>query len=227
MAKHEIEISTTLGKISIQDTYKNSQANVLITVSNQSGSFSRLVTNGQIHEVKPKDYVQTPKERVPTKTQARNRKISNAFRILSVVFSIILITFSALSFLGFVKARIVLTNSMQPAISAGDIVLLASPDRMKPEVGSIVAYTAKRFDGSSVGVFTHRIIGIEENGGYLVKGDSNPAPDTQRPLPEDVNGVVFFVVPFLGKLLSVKTLVFLIPALLGLWMILDALRTDN
>lgn len=227
MTFREIEIPTELGTVLVLDTTPNSPSKILITLSSQNGSVTRLITNGIVHEVKPKDYVQAPKERVPTKVQARNRKIMGGFRIVSVLFSVILITFSALSFLGFVKARIVLTNSMLPAISAGDIVLLGSPDRMKPEIGSIVSYTAKRFDGSSVGVFTHRIIGVEDNGGFVVKGDSNPAPDTQRPMAEDISGVVFFVIPFLGKLLSVKTLVFLIPALLGLWMILDALRDDS
>jgi len=104
---------------------------------------------------------------------------------------------------------------------------LANPNRLEPEIGSVVAYTAKRFDGSDVGVFTHRIIGGSAEEGFLVKGDSNPTPDTQRPLPEDINGVVFFVVPFIGKLLSVKSLALIIPALLGLWMILDALRDED
>ena len=202
-------------------------SNILLTFSDQNGARSKLITSSGTHDVKSKDFVHAPKERVSTKTQVRNRKIMESFRFAGVVFSLILITFSVMSFAGLVKARIVLTNSMLPTISAGDIVLLANPNRLEPEIGSVVAYTAKRFDGSDVGVFTHRIIGGSAEEGFLVKGDSNPTPDTQRPLPEDINGVVFFVVPFIGKLLSVKSLALIIPALLGLWMILDALRDQD
>ena len=209
----------------IGDSAPNS--NILLTFSDQSGARSKLITSHGTHDVKSKDFVQAPKERVSTKTQVRNRKIMDSFRFAGVIFSLILITFSVMSFAGLVKARIVLTNSMLPTISAGDIVLLANPNRLEPEIGSVVAYTAKRFDGSDVGVFTHRIIGGSAEDGFLVKGDSNPTPDTQRPLPEDINGVVFFVVPFIGKLLSVKSLALIIPALLGLWMILDALRDQD
>ena len=201
--------------------------NVLITVSNSSGPSTRLVTLSGIFEVKSKDFVQAPRERVLNKNQKRNKKIIDFARYIGVAFSIILLTFSMLSFGGLVKARIVLTNSMLPSISAGDIVLLANPDRMKPELGSVVSYTATRYDGSPVGVFTHRIIGGNETEGYIVKGDSNPSPDNQRPTSEDINGVLFFVIPFVGKLLSIKSLVFIIPGILGIWMILDSLRDED
>ena len=167
----------------------NKSDNLLVTVSSSSGPRTKLITPLGIFDVKSKDFVQAPRERV--------------------------------------KARIVLTNSMLPTISEGDIVLLANPERLKPEIGSVVSYTAKRYDGSPVGVFTHRIIGGDVNEGYIVKGDSNPSPDNQRPTENDINGVVFFVIPFLGKLLSIKSLIFIIPGVLGVWMILDAIRDED
>lgn len=201
--------------------------NLLLTVSSSSGPRTKLITANGIFDVKSKDFVQAPRERVLSKDQRRNKKILDGFRYVGVAFSIVLLTFSMLSFMGLVKARIVLTNSMLPSISAGDIVLLANPERLKPEIGSVVSYTAKRYDGSAVGVFTHRIIGGDSNEGYIVKGDSNPSPDNQRPKEGDINGVVFFVIPFLGKLLSLKSLIFIIPGILGVWMILDALRDGD
>jgi len=201
--------------------------NLLLTVSSAAGPRTKLINSSGIFDVKSKDFVQAPRERVLSKDQRRNKKILDGFRYLGVAFSIVLLTFSMLSFMGLVKARIVLTNSMLPSITAGDIVLLANPDRLQPEIGSVVSYTAKRYDGSPVGVFTHRIIGGDAEEGFIVKGDSNPSPDNQRPKGEDVSGVVFFVVPFLGKLLSIKSLIFIIPGVLGVWMILDAIRDED
>jgi len=201
--------------------------NLLLTVSSSSGPRTKLITPTGIFDVKSKDFVQAPRERVLSKDQRRNKKILDGFRYVGVAFSIVLLTFSMLSFMGLVKARIVLTPSMLPTISAGDIVLLANPERLKPEIGSVVSYTAKRYDGSAVGVFTHRIIGGDAKEGYIVKGDSNPSPDNQRPKEGDINGVVFFVIPFLGKLLSLKSLIFIIPGVLGVWMILDAIRDED
>jgi len=201
--------------------------NLLLTVSSAAGPRTKLINSSGIFDVKSKDFVQAPRERVLSKNQRRNKKILDSFRYIGVAFSIVLLTFSMLSFMGLVKARIVLTNSMLPSITAGDIVLLANPDRLPPEIGSVVSYTAKRFDGSPVGVFTHRIIGGDAEEGFIVKGDSNPNPDNQRPKGEDISGVVFLVVPFLGKLLSIKSLIFIIPGVLGVWMILDAIRDED
>jgi signal peptidase len=138
-----------------------------------------------------------------------------------------LITFSVLSASGFVKARIVLTGSMEPAISSGDIVVLAPTPRTIPEQDDVVAYTARRFSGESVGTFTHRIIGGDIQNGFLVKGDANPSPDVQRPKLEDISGVVFFVIPFIGKFLTPKMLMILVPTAIGLWLVLDTLKSEK
>jgi len=50
-----------------------------------------------------------------------------------------------------------------------------------PHKGDVVAYQGRRFDGSKVGVFSHRIIGGNQASGFIVKGDANPSPDVQRP----------------------------------------------
>jgi signal peptidase len=137
-----------------------------------------------------------------------------------------LISFSVLSASGFVKARIVLTGSMEPAINPGDIVLLAPTPRTQPELGDIAAYTARRFSGESVGIFTHRIIGGDPVNGWLMKGDNNPTPDVQKPKAEDISGVVFFVIPWIGKLMAPKMLMILIPVGVGIWLIIDTLKGD-
>jgi signal peptidase I len=203
-----------------------SDSKVLLTISNAQGERTVLITPTEVTPTKSKLFVQAPPERIATPTQQRNKKIGDLVRYLGYTLSAILISFSVLSASGFVKARIVLTGSMAPTINTGDVVLLAPTPRAQPQLGDVVAYTARRFSGESVGIFTHRIIGGDPVNGWLMKGDANPAPDVQKPKPEDIGGVVFFVIPWIGKLMTPKMLMILIPIAVGIWLIIDTLRSD-
>lgn len=157
-----------------QSQYPDSK--VLVTVSNALGERTVLITPTDIAPTKSKMFVQAPPERIATPAQMRSNKINNAIKFIGYALSTILISFSVLSASGFIKARIVLTGSMEPVIKPGDIVILAPTPRSQPQLGDVVAYTARRFSGESVGVFTHRIIGGDPVNGWLVKGDNNPSP---------------------------------------------------
>lgn len=208
-----------------QSQYADSK--VLLTISNAHGEKTVLITPTEVTPTKSKLFVQAPPERIATPAQTRNNKIGNVVKFLGYTLSAILISFSVLSASGFVKARIVLTGSMEPTINPGDIVLLAPTPRTQPELGDIAAYTARRFSGESVGIFTHRIIGGDPVNGWLMKGDNNPTPDVQKPKAEDISGVVFFVIPWIGKLMAPKMLMILIPIGVGIWLIIDTLKGDS
>jgi hypothetical protein len=79
------------------------------------------------------------------------------------------------------SARVVLTGSMVPAINPGDVILVVNDKIKSPTLGDVVVYTGSRFDGTKVADFSHRIIGGSESKGWIVQGDANPSPDTQRP----------------------------------------------
>jgi signal peptidase len=208
-----------------QSQYADSK--VLVTISNALGERTVLITPTDIAPTKSKMFVQAPPERIATPAQRRNSKINNVIKVLGYALSGILISFSVLSASGFVKARIVLTGSMEPTIKPGDVVLLAPTPRTQPKLGDIAAYTARRFSGESVGIFTHRIIGGDPVNGWVMKGDANPSPDVQKPKAVDISGVVFFVIPFIGKLMTPKMLMILIPVGVGLWLIIDTLKSDS
>lgn len=199
---------------------------VLVTISNALGERTVLITPTDIAPTKSKLFVQAPPERIATAAQQRNNKMGNLVKYLGYTLSAVLISFSVLSASGFMKARVVLTGSMEPVISAGDIVLLAPAPRTQPKLGDIAAYTARRFSGESVGIFTHRIIGGDPVNGWIMKGDANPSPDIQKPKEEDMNGVVFFIIPWIGKLMAPKMLMILIPVGVGIWLIIDTLKGD-
>jgi signal peptidase len=152
------------------------------------------------------------------------KKLSKYATIAGYLFAALMLTFSAASATGYVKARVVLTNSMEPTINPGDIVITANSTRVVPQVGSIIAYQARQFNGTPVGVFTHRIIGGNALDGWLMKGDNNPSPDIQKPKGADVLGTVILTIPKLGLLFNRRLLFTLIPLLVGLWFVIDTLK---
>jgi signal peptidase len=211
----------------IADSDPSSDKYVLVTVSGAQGEQTVLVTADNSFESKAKHFVQAPKERIVKGGDLWRKQLVKILKGSGYVLLTVMLTFSILSFAGVAKARIVLTESMMPTISPGDIVLSLNPDRLPPKVGDIVTYTARRFDGSEVASFTHRVISGDGKAGFVMKGDNNPAPDTQQPTLSDITGVVFYTIPFIGKLLTPRGLLVLVPSIFGLWLILDSLRNEK
>ena len=215
---------SSFGDVFLDRGDSDSSSIVLLTISNPEGSKTVLITHDAIVETSPKHFVETPPERVITGGQKVMKKLSSAGTILGYVLAAVLVTFSVLSSTGYVKARVVLTGSMQPTINPGDIVITAPITRVEPKIDDVAAYQARRFDGAPVGVFTHRIIDGDGTKGWVLKGDNNPSPDIQQPKNKDILGVVIFVIPWLGNLLSKQVLFTVIPLIAGLWFLLDTLR---
>ena len=225
--KREIFPNSDLDQVWIEGATRDSDSKVLLTISNAQGEHTALITPTEIAYSKAKMFVQAPPERIVTKSQQRQQRYADITRALGYILSTILISFSALSVTGYVKARVVLTGSMAPAIKSGDIVILIPTKHKEPKINDVVAYTGRRFDGSSVGVFTHRIIDGDATKGFIVKGDANPSPDVQKPTLADVSGIVIFTIPFIGNFLTPKALLILVPLIFGLWLVIDALRKDT
>ena len=201
-----------------------SDSNVLVTLTSGNGEKSVLVTSDAVNEINVSDLLDAPEVVESAPKVSKLRDLGKYVSIFGYVAAIILMAFSALSFSGNVKARIVLTGSMEPAISAGDVIITTPITRKIPKINDVVAYQAKRFNGEDVAVFSHRIIGGDIENGFIMKGDANKSPDPQKPKDEDILGVVFFVVPFIGNLLTPKALFLLIPCAFGLWLIMDAMK---
>jgi signal peptidase len=211
----------------ISDSDPSADKYVLVTVSGAQGEQTVLVTSEQSFESKAKHFVQAPKERIVKGGDLWRKQLVKVLKGSGYVLLTVMLTFSVLSFAGIAKARIVLTESMAPTINPGDIVLSLNPERLPPSVGDVVTYTARRFDGSEVASFTHRVISGDAKTGFVMKGDNNPAPDTQKPTLADITGVVFYTIPFIGKLLTPRGLLVLVPSIFGLWLILDSLRNEK
>lgn len=89
-------------------------------------------------------------------------------------------------------AAVVLSGSMEPEFSVGDLIIVKETDEF--DLNDIVVFE----DGNSLVV--HRIVGIgpEE---IITKGDANNIED--EPMPhEAVLGRVLFCIPFIGNVVS-------------------------
>ena len=202
-----------------------SDDHILVTVRSASGEQSAYISSHGVTEIQAGQLVDAAPEAQSEVSKRKYAGIQRAMTISGYSIAIVLLLFSGLSFGGVVKARIVLTGSMEPAISAGDIIITTPITRKEPKAGDVVAYQAKRFNGENVAVFSHRIISGDLQSGFVVKGDANKSPDNQKPKAPDILGVVIVVIPFLGNILTPKALFLLVPCIFGLWLIMDAMKS--
>ena len=220
------EVSPGLGIPLYLDTEQSAgDARTLITISDGEIEQTVLFTRTGSAIVNPKDFVLAPDERKSQEPMAvRKEYAQTLFKGFSWFTIGVLFTFVAVTMTGVMHAKVVLTGSMAPAINPGDIVIEAPLRGRIPKVGEVITYVGKRIDGTPVAEFTHRVIGGDEITGFEVKGDHNAESDVQKPKPDDITGIVLFVIPLVGKLLTTKNLINLALAGFGLWLIFDAIR---
>jgi signal peptidase len=224
MPSQPIFVGEKDSQIWLEGSPLKTDTNILITVISASGEKSAYISNQGIQEIVAGQLVDAAPEVQSEASKPKYVGIKKAMSFSGYAFAILLMVFAGLSFTGNVKARIVLTGSMAPAINVGDVILTAPITRKAPQIDDVIAYQAKRFNGENVAVFSHRIIDGDIENGFIVKGDANKSPDPQKPKAEDILGVVFFVIPFIGNLLTPKALFLLLPCAFGLWLIMDAMK---
>lgn len=115
--------------------------------------------------------------------------------------------------------RTVVSGSMEPYVSPGDVVLVA-PTPEAPGVGDVVAFVDPLQPDRDV---LHRVVALDEQGALVTRGDANDVDDPWTVAPSEVLGVEVLTIPRLGFLVStvasdVGILLFLVvPALLILF----------
>jgi signal peptidase I len=226
MSKRELSLGLGV-PLSLDFKESPSDAMALITVSDGQSEKSVLISQRGMVSIDADKYLQAPKERLRPKRDFRKDLAQAGLQGAGWFFAALLLTFVSLTTTGLMKAEIVLTGSMEPALSPGDVVLELTPEHKVPKVGDIATYLGKRLDGSVVAKFTHRIIGQDEKNNYIFQGDANPTADTQHPKIDEITGVSFLVIPMVGTLLSPKILMMLLLAGFGIWLIVDAFRNED
>ncbi len=140
--------------------------------------------------------------------------------ILSAVAGILIILLSLVYFMPGYDMNIVLSDSMKPVFSAGDLVITVPPGGIfgkEIEPSSIVLYD----NGNEL--IIHRVVSVDGNI-LVTKGDANEEPDPRLVETHQVKGIYLFGLPRLGYFkMFIETrlgwfLVIIVPAalLLGL-----------
>ena len=139
------------------------------------------------------------------KRKEKTKIVKRIIEIVAIIliYNIILIIVSSINgkdfyMLGY-KAYIVNTNSMEPTIKTGDIIIIKKVNSQSLNQGDVITFNQ---DGE---VITHRITKInldEIDGQYITKGDNNNIEDTFKTKYENIIGKEILVIPYLGKVLQ-------------------------
>ena len=93
----------------------------------------------------------------------------------------------------------VLTGSMQPTYPPGTLIIVKPVDAKDLQLGDAITY---QLQPGEPAVVTHRIIASSQNARgertYTTQGDANDTPDTKPVVAEQVNGKVWYSIPYLG-----------------------------
>lgn len=122
-----------------------------------------------------------------------------------LIYNIILVAMSSankanlISVFGY-KSYIIRTNSMEPTVKIGDVVIVKKVKEQDIKSGDVITFLQ---DGE---VITHRIIKIDDSEGiarYITKGDNNNVEDTFKVTYDDIVGKHMMTIPYLGKVVQV------------------------
>ncbi|WP_232466118.1 signal peptidase I [Diaminobutyricimonas sp. LJ205] len=93
----------------------------------------------------------------------------------------------------------VLTSSMEPTLPPGTLIVVQPVDTADIRIGDAITY---QIESGKPEVVTHRVISItsSSDGGttFVTQGDNNDAPDARPVVPDQVQGRVWYSVPWLG-----------------------------
>lgn len=126
------------------------------------------------------------------------RRAIHALALLAIV--LVVVVFAVQAFpqaVGADHSYVVLSSSMEPTISPGDVVIVSETDPTTIAAGDVITYR----QSASGTPITHRVLDVVETENGLVfetKGDANEDPD---PKPVDANaviGTVVFTIPLIG-----------------------------
>lgn len=99
------------------------------------------------------------------------------------------------------KLYVVISDSMEPELKKGDLIVVKDIDTTKIEVGNIITFKEK----NSQELITHRVVDIKKNTAieFITKGDSNIYNDENKVKEEEVIGVVNNSINNLGGILEI------------------------
>jgi signal peptidase I len=121
-------------------------------------------------------------------------------RIVITLLCLLVVT-AVLMVVGFLtgwSTEVVLSGSMEPAISTGSVVVVSPVDVENIHVGDIISFTSFQVK------IIHRVAEIQGSSPifFVTKGDANRDTDFAMVPAQNVHGKVVLSIPFVGYLIS-------------------------
>lgn len=138
----------------------------------------------------------------------RNR-LRTVLRYASVVALIAVVVpfvvFAVPQVVGAQHSYVVLSSSMSPAISAGDVVVVDGVDPANVEEGDVITFAPPSEHQLDANLVTHRVVDVVRRDGdrfFETKGDANEEADQALVPAENVVGTVQFNIPKIGYVIQ-------------------------
>lgn len=153
------------------------------------------------------------------------RLASAAGTVLLIALVIPFAIYSVPGLVGADHSFVILSGSMEPDISAGDVVVIDEIDPQRIGEGDVITYERGEEDVP----VTHRVIDVREGGAgpvFETKGDANDEPD-RSPVPaDDVIGRSVLTIPYVGHVVRFANtgvgFAVLVGAPIGLFLVTEA-----
>lgn len=163
------------------------------------------------------------------------KRVGHALGLVLVVGALVLAVLLATpGLVGAEASYVVYSDSMSPAIEAGDVIVVQSVEPADLTAGDVITFSsASRADAAPV---THRIVGVEDSGSSLqfeTQGDANDSPDQALVDASQVRGTVWFTIPLVGHVVAFAStdagliVLVIVPALLFVANEVYSLHTDS
>lgn len=145
-----------------------------------------------------------PAPRVSPKiTQTKKKK--SLWKTLTLIgISLCTILVALLVLTGMLQVFVVLSGSMQPTFTAGDVIVTVDTPVHSLQVNDIITY---RSPDNMKSLVTHRIVNIIKDSQGLTfqtKGDANEDPDQYVVSSELVVGRMMFTIPYVGHVAMIS-----------------------
>ena len=93
----------------------------------------------------------------------------------------------------------VLTSSMEPSLPPGTLIIVRPVDVKDLRIGDVATY---QISSGRPGVITHRITEVNSTStgelSFTFKGDNNADIDSKQVVPDQIQGRVWYSVPYMG-----------------------------
>ena len=136
------------------------------------------------------------------------RRIANIVGLVLLVAIVVpFVVFAVPQVVGADQSYVVLSGSMEPAMSPGDVIIVNSVPASAIDRNDVITFGGQGGDTPT----THRVIEVVEQDGttaFRTQGDANEDPDGSLVTPDELQGKVLspggylLVIPFIGYLIN-------------------------